>query len=40
MIGKSFRFEENNLTGIYMYGGLGYLQHKIRLESNRTSSTN
>lgn len=37
MIGKSFRFEENNLTGIYMYGGLGYLQHKIRLESNRTS---
>jgi len=37
MIGKSLRFEENNLTGIYLYGGLGYLQYKIRLESNRTS---
>ncbi|MAO71947.1 MAG: hypothetical protein CMD02_05505 [Flavobacteriales bacterium] len=37
MTGKSFRFEANNLTGIYIYGGLGYLQHKIRLESNRTT---
>lgn len=37
MIGKSFRFEENDLTGIYIFGGLGYLQHKIRLESNRTT---
>ena len=36
LIGKSFRFEENYLSGIYVYGGIGYLQHKIRLESNRT----
>jgi len=36
LFGKSFRFEENYLTGIYIYGGIGYLQHKIRLESDRT----
>ena len=28
MIGKSFRFEKNNLTGIYIYGGLGYFNIK------------
>lgn len=37
MFGKSFRFEKDNLTGIYLYGGIGYMQHKIRLEHNRTS---
>ena len=37
MFGKSFRFEKDNLTGIYLYGGIGYIQHKIRLEHNRTS---
>jgi len=36
LFGKSFRFDENYLTGIYVYGGIGYLQHKIRLESNKT----
>ena len=28
MFGKSFRFEKDNLTGIYFYGGVGYIQHK------------
>ena len=37
MFGKSFRFEKDNLTGIYLYGGIGNIQHKIRLEHNRTS---
>jgi hypothetical protein len=36
LFGKSFRFDEKYLTGIYVYAGIGYLQHKIRLESNRT----
>ncbi len=36
LFGKSFRFDENYLTGIYIYGGIGYLQYKIRLESNKT----
>ena len=36
LIGKSFRTEEDNLSGLYVYGGVGYLQHKIRLETDRT----
>jgi len=36
LFGKSFRFGKNELTGIYVYGGIGYLQHKIRFESNKT----
>lgn len=36
LFGRSFLFQRNNLSGIYVYGGLGYLQHKIRMESNRT----
>ena len=36
LFGKSFRFEEKHLSGIYVYGGLGYLQYKTRLETNKT----
>lgn len=36
LIGTSFRSEEDNLSGLYVYGGVGYLQHKIRLETDRT----
>lgn len=36
LIGKSFRTEEDNLSGLYIYGGVGYLEHKIRLETDRT----
>lgn len=37
IIGKSFNSEEKNSSGVYLYGGIGYLQHKIQLESNRTN---
>ena len=37
LIGKSFRFQEHNSTGIYTYAGLGFIQHKIRIESDRTN---
>ncbi|MAX68080.1 MAG: hypothetical protein CMP60_00045 [Flavobacteriales bacterium] len=36
LFGKSFRYDEKHLTGVYVYVGIGYLQHKIRLENNRT----
>lgn len=36
LFGKAFRFEEEHLSGIYIYGGIGYLQYKTRLETNRT----
>jgi len=36
LIGKSFRNQEDNLSGLYIYGGVGYLQHKIKLETDRT----
>ena len=36
LLGKSFRFSKKSLTGIYLYAGIGYIQHKIRLESNKT----
>lgn len=36
LIGKSFRKEEDNLSGLYVYAGVGYLQHKIKLETDRT----
>ena len=36
LLGKSFRTKEDNLSGLYVYGGIGYLQHKIRLETDRT----
>ncbi len=37
LIGRSFRFNDNNETGIYTYAGLGFIQHKIRIESDRTN---
>lgn len=37
LFGKSFHFHKKNLTGIYIYGGIGYLQHKIKIESDRTT---
>lgn len=36
LLGQSFHFQKDNPTGIYLYGGLGYLEYKIRLESDRT----
>lgn len=37
LLGRSFSLSENNPTGLYLYGGIGYLYHKIRLESDRTN---
>jgi hypothetical protein len=31
--GKAFLFDENNHSGIYLTGGLGYMQHKIRIQT-------
>ena len=31
--GKAFTFAENNKSGIYLIGGIGYMQHKIRIQT-------
>ena len=31
--GKAFTFSENNESGIYLMGGIGYMQHKIRIQT-------
>ena len=31
--GKAFTFYENNESGIYLMGGIGYMQHKIRIQT-------
>ena len=31
--GKAFTFAENNESGIYLLGGIGYMQHKIRIQT-------
>ena len=37
LFGKAFMPKDNDKTGIYCYLGVGYLQHKIRIESDRTN---
>ena len=37
LLGKSYKISKNNSSQIYVYAGLGYLQHKIKIESNRTT---
>ena len=37
LFGRSIRMEENHLSGIYVYFGLGYLQYKIKLETDKTT---
>ena len=36
LFGKDLQVSKNIPSRIYLYGGIGYLQHKIRIESNRT----
>ena len=36
-IGKAFLFNQNNKTGIYVTTGIGYIQYKIRIETDRTN---
>jgi|TARA_B100000959_G_scaffold285573_1_gene360748 hypothetical protein len=31
--GKAFTFYEGNETGIYLFSGIGYMQHKIRIQT-------
>lgn len=31
--GKAFTFSETNESGIYLMGGIGYMQHKIRIQT-------
>lgn len=31
--GKAFTLAENNETGIYLMGGIGYMQHKIKIQT-------
>ena len=36
LFGKKLKKDPNKLTGLYIYGGLGYIDHKIRIEADRS----